>query len=278
MEQAVFAARKASEVILEVYAEEFGVDLKEDESPLTMADRRAHQTITALLEERFPGIPVLSEEGKAIPYRARRDWEWLWIVDPLDGTKEFVKRNGEFTVNIALVRNGTVRAGVVALPVSGEVYAAFDNQAWKLADPVPDGVADATPGQGLLAGARALPLARRGNGGCLQVVASRSHLNDETKGFVERLRGEFGCVDLVAAGSARKLCLIAEGTADVYPRFAPTMEWDTAAGQALVEAAGGSLVSVPDFVPLDYNRECLVNPGFLVVAPGRDPAEIQKLI
>ncbi len=274
--EAVQAALRGCDAILEVYRGEFDVELKADDSPLTLADRRSHDIITGILGERFPDVPVLSEEGAHAPYETRGGWRSLWVVDPLDGTREFVKRNGEFTVNIALVRGNRPVGGVIAVPVREEVFVAAGGRAARF-----------TRGQieteewdlsGSLDGAACLPSSQTERSRGLRVVASRSHLDEETSAFIERLRSHYGSVELVAAGSARKLCLIAEGVADVYPRFAPTMEWDTAAGQALVEAAGGTLVTTTDRKPMRYNRRDLVNSGFVAVAPGRDASTIFGLI
>ena len=228
------ATLDAGKEILEVYNnEETLVDYKGDNSPLTQADTRAHLAIVNLLDA--TGIPILSEEGKHLPYEDRKHWTTLWIVDPLDGTKEFIKRNGEFTVNIALVQEGSPILGVVYVPVSGELYLGIKGQgALKLKiDPdtriTPDHLVKAT----------SLPQAQERS---FTAVGSRSHMNEETEAFIEKYRIAHGEVSIISKGSSLKMCMVAEGTADVYPRFAPTMEWDTAAGQAVVEAAGLTMV------------------------------------
>ena len=253
---AIQATLDAGKEILEVYNnEETLVDYKGDDSPLTQADTRAHLAIVKLLDA--TGIPVLSEEGKHLPYEDRKHWSTLWIVDPLDGTKEFIKRNGEFTVNIALVQEGSPILGVVYVPVSGELYIGVKDQgALKLKiDPdiriTPDYLVKAT----------SLPQAQERP---FTAVGSRSHMNEETEAFIEKYRIAHGEVSIISKGSSLKICMVAEGTADVYPRFAPTMEWDTAAGQAVVEAAGFTMVEKKIKTALHYNKEDLLNPHFIV--------------
>lgn len=261
LERVVGAALAAGREILEVYASEFGVELKEDDSPLTQADRRAHRAI----EERLgaAGLPILSEEGREIPFDERREWARLWIVDPLDGTKEFVKRNGEFTVNIALVEGGYPILGVIYVPVTGVLYyAAVGLGAWRTKVAVAPG-APLPPLVDLEWGAEPLPVATRGDGP-LRIVASRSHLSPETEDFIREQEHAAGRVELVSMGSSLKICLVAEGAADLYPRFAPTMEWDTAAGQAIAEAAGKRFVEYRTGERMRYNREQLRNEWFLV--------------
>ncbi|MGB0652275.1 MAG: 3'(2'),5'-bisphosphate nucleotidase CysQ [Thermoplasmatota archaeon] len=242
-------ARKAGDAILEVYDRgEVVVEAKADDSPLTQADLASHRVIRDALRAATPDIPVLSEESRAIPTAERRSWETLWIVDPLDGTKEFIKRNGEFTVNIALVTAGRTVAGIVHVPVTGTTYF---GQAGRGAFKI---TAD---------GERAPITTRRPEAGePVKVVASRSHMSPETEAFVARL----GPSELVSSGSSLKFCLVAEGTAHLYPRLAPTMEWDTAAAQAVLEAAGGAVLRYEDRMPLDYNREELLNPFFIATA------------
>jgi 3'(2'), 5'-bisphosphate nucleotidase len=263
---ALRAAVAAGDEIMDVYAGEFEVLQKGDQSPLTEADRRAHDRIAGILAP--AGIPLLSEEGRAIPFEERRAWSELWIVDPLDGTKEFVKRNGEFTVNIALVRNGRPVFGVVYAPAADVLY-----------------LGEETLGGFKLAADRAILRAAVFEAdGCVErfmslavklpfeaepdrpftVVASLSHRSPETEAFIETLRRERGELALAAMGSSLKLCLVAEGSADVYPRFAPTMEWDTAAGQAVAEASGARVLSSADGTPLVYNKPDLTNPWFIV--------------
>jgi len=244
-------ARRAGEEILDVYGTEFSVDVKEDRSPLTEADRRANGVIVDGLARLHRDIPVISEENKEIPFEVRRHWDRFWLVDPLDGTKEFVKRNGEFTVNIALVEQGAPAFGVVYQPVGGTAYwGGRGIGAWKQS-------ADSTP----------VPL--EGGPHYLQkdrvvVVASRSHLTEEVTQFVEALRADGKEVDFLSAGSSLKLCLVAEGAADVYPRLGPTMEWDTAAAHAVALEAGRRVLAFDTRDELRYNKESLLNPHFIV--------------
>jgi 3'(2'), 5'-bisphosphate nucleotidase len=236
----------AGSKILEVYNTDFSVEHKEDKSPLTAADMAAHHAIVDGLNRLTPEIPVLSEESANIPYETRRAWQTYWLVDPLDGTREFVKRNGEFTVNIALIEGNRSTLGVVYAPVLDVTYAALENDgAWKQ-----QGEGTREPIQ-----ARKFPAAMP------TVAGSRSHRGDTLNNFLQRL-GEH---ELLSMGSSLKMCLVAEGRADVYPRFGPTSEWDTAAAQAIVETAGGHLVTL-DMKPLRYNtKDSLLNPKFMAV-------------
>jgi 3'(2'), 5'-bisphosphate nucleotidase len=243
---AIEAAQEASKVILEVYeSNDFQAEAKGDNSPLTIADRKAHAVISVILDA--TNLPVLSEEGKSIPYQERARWEYFWMVDPLDGTKEFIKRNGEFTVNIALIHNGQPVAGVVAVPVTGELfYASKGNGAFVIRNGKTE----------RLALRRSTDLAQKG----LRVVASRSHMNAETQSFIDSLSEPV----LVSKGSSLKFILLAEGKADVYPRYAPTMEWDTAAAHAIVNEVGLKVLRFGTESELTYNKEDLLNPFFLV--------------
>ena len=285
---AVRAALPAADAIMRIY-EEGGWDVEEkaDKSPLTRADREAHEMIVEVLERETPEVPILSEEGAHLPFETRKGWKRLWVVDPLDGTKEFLSRNGEFTVNIALVEDGTPVVGVVAVPALDTWYVAAAgggafrasrkelDQAATAADPLGSLAAHAARLEaGSANGAGTSGVAGAGNAGAaVRVVASRSHLNAETEAFIEKLRARDGEVVLVQAGSAVKLCRVAEGAADYYPRLAPTMEWDTAAGDAVVREAGGRVLQAAapgtsDGVPLVYNKEDLHNPYFVAVAKG----------
>lgn len=259
---AIQAALTGGAEIRKVYTDphaDFEIEMKADHSPLTVADRRAHQAIAAALAS--TPYPLLSEEGSLATYDERRTWETLWVVDPLDGTKEFIKRNGEFTVNIALVRRGVPEAGVIYIPVLQELYFADCSRgAFKVA-PI-ESLDEQETLDSLIARARRLPDAAP-HEGCV-VVASRSHLNAETAAYIERLQQRHQPVSTVSKGSSLKFCLIAEGAADVYPRFAPTMEWDTAAGHALVRATGKEVCQYGTFRPLQYNKEDLYNPWFIV--------------
>ncbi len=260
---AINAALKAGEEILKIYndpASDFGIERKADNSPLTIADKKAHATIASFLES--TPYPVLSEEGKKIDYSVRKGWESLWIVDPLDGTKEFIKKNGEFTVNIALVRRGVPVAGVIYVPVKQELYFA-DSEcgAYKLT-----GISSVLPEDNmdtLVARSMRLPF-NRANDGKFVIVASRSHLTPETEAYIAEMEKEHPVVETISSGSSLKICLVAEGVADVYPRFAPTMEWDTAAGHAIAKAAGKEIYQAGSDKPLIYNKEELLNPWFIV--------------
>jgi 3'(2'), 5'-bisphosphate nucleotidase len=261
---AVLAAKKAGEAIMEVYGSSFSVEHKEDHSPLTLADRRAHESIADHLTMRAgASLPLLSEEGRNIPYGERKGWGYYWLVDPLDGTKEFVKRNGEFTVNIALMQKDRPLMGVILIPVKDVLYfAAEEKGSFKVAGTsrIKDGLSFGD----LIQGAVRLPERADRSTGIFTAIASRSHPSDETSSFLEELKKEHGEVRIISAGSSLKFCLIAEGSADIYPRFAPTMEWDTAAGQAIVEQAGGTVIQYARGEPLRYNKENLVNPWFIV--------------
>ena len=234
-----------------VYAQDFTVETKGDNSPLTLADQKSNAVIIKALKELYPDIPIISEETKLTPYEERKNWKMYWLVDPLDGTKEFIKKNGEFTVNIALMSDGH--------PVLGVVYAPAKNLMWYGME---------GSGSFMMNGdGSKTPLKKGSNWRDLQkvnVVASRSHLSDETLQFVEDLKKEGKEVDFVSSGSSLKFCLVAEGKADVYPRFGPTMEWDTAAGQAVIEIAGGSVLNWETKKRLEYNKENLLNPFFIV--------------
>ena len=242
-------AASASESILEIYASNFDVQLKGDASPLTQADLASHRTIVQGLESITPDIPILSEESADIPFENRARWQTYWLVDPLDGTKEFIKRNGEFTVNIALIANGAPVLGVVHVPASGICYAgSVGDGAWRTEE----------DGSAVPISVRKLPPSG------LEVAGSRSHNNEETTRFVDRLRNTFGSLEMRSIGSSLKFCLVAEGAVDIYPRFGPTSEWDTGAAQAVVEAAGGKVVDTT-LKPLRYNtKESVLNPHFLV--------------
>ncbi len=256
LEKAILAAIEAGQKIMEIYeTEDFGVDFKADNSPLTKADIASHKVIDGHLNE--TGIPVLSEEGKDIPYDERKDWKQLWIVDPIDGTKEFIKRNGDFTVNIALIEDHLPVLGVIYVPVTGDLYfSTCEDGAYKTilfeADDLPDKIRKA----------QRLPLETDRK--TYTVVASRSHMSPETEAFIDELKKEHGTIELISRGSSLKLCMVAEGKADCYPRFAPTMEWDTAAGQAICMHAGHDVIDQETGETMRYNRENLLNHWFLV--------------
>jgi len=272
---AMEAAVQAGRAILEVYGTDFEVEHKEDDSPLTLADRRSHQILVAHLKP--TSLPILSEEGRDLSYEERRDWPTFWLLDPLDGTKEFVKRNGEFTVNIALIREGRPVLGVIYIPVQDILYfGTRDKGAYKLiqaADRIrPAAEAPAKPEERLkpmVAVSQRLPLPSAASAP-VTVVGSRSHSTPEVRQIVERLKERHGNVELISAGSSLKICMVAEGRAHLYPRTGPTMEWDTAAGQAIAEAAGARMVVFDTEDPLRYNKEDLHNPWFMVKSAAMD--------
>jgi len=253
--QIINAALKGGEEILHVYDSEFTVEHKDDKSPLTEADKRAHLAIVAVLEK--TGLPILSEEGKHMDYSERKNWKQFWMVDPLDGTKEFVKRNGEFTVNIALIEDGKATMGVIYVPVTKDLYFAD-----KLAYKIEGFTAPITSINELLSNANQMPLAQTRTN--YVVVGSRSHMSEETEAFINEQKTTHNEVDILSKGSSLKLCMVAEGAADAYPRFAPTMEWDTAAGQAIATASGAKVINWDTKELMQYNKENLLNSWFLV--------------
>lgn len=242
-------ARAAGAEILKIYQSDFDFETKGDGSPLTLADQKAHNLIEAQLQALTPGIPVLSEESIDEVGDKRLSWSRYWLVDPLDGTKEFIKRNGEFTVNIALIDEGVACLGVVYAPVPDTLYFAAVGQGARKqsaqAEPEPIHT-------------RTLSRSR------VEIVASRSHLSDEVKQFAASIEMYADRVDLISMGSSLKLCLIAEGRADIYPRLGLTSEWDTAAAQCVVEAAGGKVVDCQSRV-LRYGKKSILNPWFIVL-------------
>ncbi len=256
---AIKASVRAGKAILDVYgSDDFHTSLKKDNSPLTQADKNSHQVIMQMLQ--MTNLPVLSEEGKDIPYSERKDWEQFWLVDPLDGTKEFIKKNGDFTVNIALIENQIPVAGIIFIPVSGILYFAEKNiGAYKMNYSQWMGL-DIDNLEFIIDISEKLPTDKTE---IYTVVGSRSHMNDETKAYFEKLEHEHGKTEILSRGSSLKLCMVAEGKADIYPRFGPTMEWDTAAGHAIVTASGGT-VTKSDGTPLLYNKKNLLNPYFIV--------------
>lgn len=260
--KAIDAALAAGEKILSIYnnpSSDFQVRKKADNSPLTIADRAAHEVICRLLAD--TPYPILSEEGKSKPYEERMAWKELWIVDPLDGTKEFIKRNGEFTVNIAFVQDSVPCIGVVYLPVKRVLYFAMEGVgAYKMTDVASRGEVSL---EDLIAKATRLPIETTKRNKYV-IVASRSHSTLETERFIEEAKAVHPNVELISCGSSIKICLVAEGVADVYPRFASTMEWDTAAGHAIARAAGMEIYQAGMDVPLRYNKKDLLNPWFIV--------------
>ncbi len=257
MPRLIELAQRAGEAILEVYERDIEVETKDDESPLTQADLASHRVLVAGLEEMTPDIPIMSEEGEQYDWSVRSSWDRYWLIDPLDGTKEFINRNGEFTVNVALIDGHKSVLGVVGVPVQGVVYTG-DAATGKAQRHSADGVQDIN-GRPLDA---SVPLT---------VVASRSHGGERLETYLEALAGQFNGAERTPVGSSLKLCILAEGRADIYPRLGPTSEWDIAAAHAVLSAAGGDLWAA-DGSELDYNaKESVLNPEFIAVSDGSYP-------
>jgi len=246
VQEIIIISKDAGAAILRVYnQQEFQIENKADSSPLTEADRLANDTICRSLTAKYPNIPIISEENKMESYQIRKNFQLCWMVDPLDGTKEFIQRNGDFTVNIALIKEGEPILGVVYQPVNGDLYYAVkDTGAFSIQN-------------GITTQLKTSPFSINEKG--LKVVASRSHLNKETAEFIDKLDEP----ELIARGSSLKFLLLASGQADVYPRLAPTSEWDTAAAQCILTAAGGIVINVEDGKTMVYNKESLLNPSFI---------------
>ena len=266
------AVLAAGDAIVSIYQSPFDVTLKEDRSPLTAADKASHELLIAHLAAVSP-LPILSEEGKEIPYLERSRWFEFWLVDPLDGTKEFIKKNGEFTVNVALIQNSRPVFGIVYVPVTGVCYFGMKGVGAFRIDRFAEAIEKGASGQDVLLEslsfctrlpAKGLPLENRP----LVIVGSRSHQNEALEDFVRRAKTRHTRVEFVAAGSSLKFCRVAEASADVYPRFGPTMEWDTAAGHAVLSAAGGDVRCMDTGSSLSYNKESLVNPFFIATLTG----------
>jgi len=248
VKQVALIARDAGAAIMKIYGtDDFQVESKADESPLTIADQTANDIICAGLEKLEMQFPIISEENKTIAYEDRKDYKYFWLVDPLDGTKEFIKRNGEFTVNIALVRGQRPVMGVVYAPVMDEMF-------WALKG---EGAYQEKGGEVTRLQPDAFKMEDKGLG----LVCSRSHLNDDTQAFVDK----FDEPNLVSKGSSLKFLILAKGEAQIYPRLAPTMEWDTGAAQIVLEEAGGSVINNDTKEPLLYNKESLLNPYFVAM-------------
>ena len=265
LEEIVSIAKSAGNTIMEIYNRDFSIEYKDDKSPLTEADLKSNEVIINGLEalnlkfkiqnSKFKSIPIMSEEGKEIPYDERKEWEYYWCIDPIDGTKEFIKKNGEFTVNIALIHNDT--------PILGVVYAPALNDMYK-----------AKKGEGAFKNGHKLPLKTNETPNeRMTIVASKSHLTDETKSFIDNLTSKIQNPTFISKGSSLKLVMVAEGAADIYPRLAPTMEWDTAAADAIVRESGkmtyqyNSAFNIQHSTSLTsvvYNKENLLNPWFVV--------------
>lgn len=257
----VNAALKAGEEILRIYNTDFDVETKSDNTPVTIADRASGNCISAILAK--SGFPVISEEEDVLDYSIRKNWDKVWIVDPLDGTKEYIKRNGEFAVNIALVENGSPVIGVIYVPVSKEIYfAGVGLGSFKIIQH--DLISELTKkniADHLLEFGKKLPLQKPPKS--YTVVASRSHLSREVNDRIKHLSALYGTVDIISVGSSIKQCWVAEGKAHEYPRFGTTMEWDTAAGQCILEMAGSQLVDYETGLPMIYNKENMKNNYFI---------------
>ena len=258
LEIAIEAAIEAGEEIMNIYTNDFEVELKSDNSPLTIADQNANTVINSYLIK--TNIPIISEENKQADFSERKDWKTCWMVDPLDGTKEFVKRNGEFTVNIALIENNQPIFGVIYVPVSKMLYYGMvaEHKAYK------------TVLQNHIFEASALFSATdeirpgKPDEKTIKIVGSRSHKSPETEAYIQSIEATGKQVEIVSKGSSLKFCLVAEGAATIYPRFAPTMEWDTAAGHAICKAVGLKVKQTSGETALQYNKENLLNPYFIV--------------
>ncbi|XXM71201.1 3'(2'),5'-bisphosphate nucleotidase CysQ [Lysinibacillus sphaericus] len=251
LEKAKKIAISAGKSIMPIYQKDFQVDFKKDHSPLTAADRVSHDIIQKELNECWPDIPILSEEGSSIPYHVRSSWETFWLVDPLDGTKEFIKKNGEFTVNIALIHKGKPIIGIIYAPALDILYYASENGgAFKRLDASKNTLS---------------PERLYVNRTSLQkkAVVSRSHMSKETEAFLKDLEQKAGKLEFISIGSSLKFCLLAEGAAHYYPRLAPTMEWDTGAGHCIAVEAGCQIVDYQRSEPLTYNKANLLNPWFI---------------
>jgi len=266
LKELLFAAIKGSlhagKVILEVYnAGNFQVKLKSDNSPLTQADKKAHKKIVSILKK--TDLPILSEEGKEIPYKVREKWRYFWLVDPLDGTKEFIKRNGEFTVNIALIHKNKPILGVIYIPVIEELYFSLDKIGAYKINKITLAKVHRLNIDELINMGMQLPINQRKKK--FTIVGSRSHMTKNTEEFIAKLQEKYGDVEMIFKGSSLKFCLMAEGLADIYPRFSPTMEWDTAAGHAIALGAGLKVIKHDKTNLLEYNKKNLLNPWFIVI-------------
>jgi len=242
LEKIVDIAKEAGNAIMKIYNQDFTVEYKDDKSPLTKADIKANKIICSSLEKLYPNIPRMSEENKQIDYEIRKKWEYYWCIDPIDGTKEFIKKNGEFTVNIALINKDRPVLGVVYAPAIEEIY-------------------KAKKGEGAFKNGIKIPIKRGDNN--YVVVVSKSHMSKETEKFIDNIKINKD-KKLISKGSSLKLCMVAEGIADIYPRLAPTMEWDTAAANVIVREAGKQAIQYGTDKEIVYNKKDLLNPWFIV--------------
>jgi len=244
LDDIVIIAKKAGDAIMKIYNKDFVIEYKDDKSPLTEADLKANEIICSSLKKLYPNIPIMSEENKQTAYEVRKNWEYYWCIDPIDGTKEFIKKNDEFTINIALVYKKTPVLGIVYAPAIDEIY-------------------KAKKAEGAFKNNQKLPLKTNDKPKeKLSVVASKSHLSQETQEFIDNLKTKE--VEQVSKGSSLKLCMVASGEADMYPRLAPTMEWDTAAADAIVRESGKMTYQFENEEKVIYNKENLLNPWFVV--------------
>ena len=253
---AVEAALEAGRTILEIYkSDDFEINIKSDKSPLTIADIKSHNIISECLQK--TGIPILSEEGRNIPYNIRKNWNLFWMVDPIDGTKEFINRNGEFTVNIALIENHKPVMGVVYAPVLKNLYFSEKNLGSYKAENIESYID--------LKNSNLIDLSISSYPDVYTLVVSKSHMNQETQKFLDDKKIEHGQISLASFGSSLKICKVADGIANCYPRLGPTMEWDTAAAHAVAEFAGCKVLLLDNKTILNYNKSNLLNPFFTVI-------------
>jgi 3'(2'), 5'-bisphosphate nucleotidase len=255
---ALRTAFKAGKAIMNIYQQPYSIEYKADNSPLTLADKAAHYIINQALAE--TGLPVLSEEGSQTDYEIRKNWLHFWLVDPLDGTKEFINKNGDFTVNIALISNHQPVLGIVFAPVPGIMYWGSPAGSFRLDISLLE-ENDFDTSYKVFKSVEKLPCISRTGG--LIVLGSRSHMNEETQSYIDSLQKLNNEISFVSRGSSLKFCTLAEGGADVYPRFGPTMEWDTAAGHAVAFYAGCTVLQAGNGRPLEYNKPSLLNPFFI---------------
>ena len=254
IEASIFAGYE----IMKIYNEDFNYELKGDLSPLTAADKNANDVINKYLET--TNIPIISEENEQTDYETRKKWKKCWIVDPLDGTKEFIKRNGEFTVNIALIDNGKPILGVIYIPVEEKLYYAdVEKGETYIIDFNKKNISE----KSFFEKSVLIKKRDKTEKAKIRIVGSRSHMNKETLKFIDNLKADNFEVEVVSKGSSLKFCLVAEGKADIYPRFSPTMEWDTAAAHAICKASGFSIIGEDTKEELTYNKQNLLNPWFI---------------
>lgn len=261
---AIKASINAGIEILRIYSSnEFDISVKSDDSPLTKADIASNKEIQKLLIK--TSIPILSEEEKEIDFQIRKSWPLMWIVDPLDGTKEFIKKNGEFTVNIALIENNRPKMGVIYTPVVDELFFSIPEKGSYKMDNAKEKLSDESISLNrIIELSNKLPLSNKK--GRFVAVGSKSHMTKETEDYLSVYRDKYDSIEILSKGSSLKLCLIAEGKADIYPRFAPTMEWDIAAGHAIIKGANGVIINADTKEELNYNKENLLNPWFIAAS------------